>query len=361
MTINLLPPLEPEAESKHVPEPELEPEPQFHISISASFSASKITYTRSIPSNTHHPCEPLPRLKKSALEDDVTLQIMGLISRKRQENLVFEEQSPAAVMKKEYRLSFSIDTSLGTGDLHSFLGLQPASHPLCASEAREIIASLETIVARQLSIVDPLHRTPEGHTTQPPDPRPKMLTLRFDICDADQSILLSCLITSKTAPTYPLPPAAQTRELMQRLWARTSAILDKRRPGRIDRVREKVRGFGKPFCGKMFYGLCVSFEVLFGDAGHKWFGGLCYGDRKEPFREAGELEALGREVERVFRGELEGFEKLRERGWAGDGGSQGGEKAKVERGVRWNAEFLGVRRSRGGKIGEERKVQIGQK
>jgi hypothetical protein len=172
-----------------------------------------------------------------------------------------------------------------------------------------------------------------------------MLTLRFDICDADQSILLSCLITSKTAPTYPLPPAAQTRELMQRLWERTSAVMDKQRPGRIDRVREKVKGFGKPFNGKMFYGLCVSFEVLFGDAEHKWFGGLCYGDRKKPFGEAGELEALGREVERVFKGELERFEKLREMGWAGDGGTQGGEKAKVERGARWNARFSRARRS----------------
>lgn len=184
----------------------------------------------------------------------------------------------------------------------------------------------------------------------------------------DRRILLSCVVASKTAPTYPLPPADQTSELMLRLWRRTSAILERRgrevvadrgRLRGIDRVREVVRGLGRPSSGEMLHGICISFDVLFGDADHKWFGGLCYGERRKPFKDRGELEALAMEVESVFRAEMEGFEKLKERDWEEDSENEDGEmKEVVDR--RKSAGFLGARRSGSWKMGEERKVKIGQ-
>lgn len=285
-----------------------DPVPQFHVYFSAHFSTCKITYERSIPSNTHHPCESLSRLKKSSLESALRNKIMDLIDRKRQDRLAFVACAPHTATGKEFRLCFSVNCGVD-GDKHCFLGTQ--SMTLCVEDAREIIASLETIVAGQIEIVDPAYHAPArnatGQAMQSPEKRPEMLSLSFDICDADQSILLTHVVSSASTPTYPLPPADETRELMQRLFVRTSTVLAKGEPGKLSSTRRKIKG-------KVMCGFCVSFDCLFTDPDHKWFGGLCYSTRKYPFR-AGELERLAEEIEEVFRAELEMFGRLGALGW----------------------------------------------
>ena len=242
------------------------------------------------------------------MEEAIHSQIVELMDRKWRDSLQLSRQV-GQLVDEEYRVGFFVGTLEGMGETKSYLGFQ--TRLLCAEEAREITSSLEAIVARQIAIFDP----PDdgvGIGTQMVDvmdSKPLHLTLRFDICDSSQKILVTRLVSCST-PTYPLPPADEVRALMQRIWKNTyeAVSLEKKSKRDSRNIPAEKRDKLPP------YKFCVSFNVLFGDAEHKWFGGLCYGSRAVEFS-AYTLDRLKRKVEDVFKQQLAIFEVLGNLGW----------------------------------------------
>lgn len=282
--------------------------PQFYIMISGSFSLSKALFCRRLFSNSHHPCSSLEPHIQQMMQEAIHSQIVELMNRKLRDSLQLSRQIGQPV-DEEYRLSFFIGTSKGMGETKSYLGSQ--TRLLCAEEAKETTAALEAIVARQIAIFDPAE---DGvgmgrQLVDVMDSKPLHLTLRFDICDSSQKILVTRLVSCRT-PTYPLPPADEIRALMQRIWKNTYEVVSLERKSKRDsrNIAADVRDKLPP------YKFCVSFDVLFGDAEHKWFGGLCYGRRSAEFS-AYTLARTTRKVEDVFKEQLAIFEVLGELGW----------------------------------------------
>lgn len=282
--------------------------PQFYIMISGSFSASKTLFCRRLFSNSHHPCSPLEPHIQQMMQEAIHSQIVELMDRKLRDSLQLSRQIGQPV-DEEYRMSFFIGTLKGMGETKSYLGSQ--TRLLCAEEAREIIATLEAIVARQIAIFDPAE---DGvgmgrQIVDVMDSKPLHLTLRLDICDSSQRILVTRLVSCRT-PTYPLPPVDEVRALMQRIWKNTYEVVSLEKKSKRDsrNIPAEERDKLPP------YKFCVSFDVLFGDAEHKWFGGLCYGSRSAEFS-AYTLARLTCKVEDVSKKQLAIFEVLGKLGW----------------------------------------------
>lgn len=242
------------------------------------------------------------------MEEAIHSQIVDLMNRKLRDSLQLSRQVGQPV-DEEYRLSFFVGTLEGMGETKSYLGSQ--TRLLCAEEAREITVTLEAIVARQIAIFDPPEDELEmgRQMVDVMDSKPLHLTLRFDICDSSQKILVTRLVSCRTA-TYPLPPADEVRALMQRIWKNTYEVVALEKKSKPDSAKIFVEKKNKT----PPYQFCVSFNVLFGDVEHKWFGGLCYGSRPAEFS-AYTLERLTRKVEDVFKEQLAIFEALRNLGW----------------------------------------------
>ena len=274
--------------------------------ISGSFSASKTVFARRLFSNTQTPYPPLAVSVKEMLEEGIHGKIVELMDRKLRDSLQLAAHTGREV-DEEYSISFFIGTLEGMDETKSYLGRQTAL--LCAEEAREITTSLETIIARQIAIFDPPAENEGMQIVDILDSKPLMLTLRFDVCNSRQKILVSRLVSCQR-PTYPLPPPDEIRGLMQRIWKNTYEIVGLERRSKRDtrRLSEEERLKMPP------YRFAVSFDVLFGDGEHKWFGGLCYGSRAAAFSEY----TLGRfteKVEEVMKEQLAIFEVLGSLGW----------------------------------------------
>lgn len=240
------------------------------------------------------------------MEEAIHPQIVDLMDRKFRDSLQFSRQVGQPV-DEEYRLSFFIGTLERMGETKSYLGSQTLL--LAAEEAREIISSLEAIVARQIAIFDPPGDGLGIGVMDVMDNKPLNLTLRFDICDSSQKILVTRLVSCRT-PTYPLPPADEVRALMQRIWKNTYEVVDLEKKSKRDSraIPWEEKNQLPP------YRFCVSFDVLFGDAEYKWFGGLCYGSRPVEFTRY-TIDRLTRKVEDVFKEQLTIFEVLGNVGW----------------------------------------------
>lgn len=249
--------------------------PQFYIMLSGSFSASKTVFARRIFSNKSHPCEALSPAIHEMLEEDIHSQIVNLMDRKFHDSLQLAAQT-SQLVDEEYRISFFIGTLRGMSETKCYLSRQTLL--LCSEEAREITTCLETIVARQIAIFDPPTAPENMQIVDTLDSRPLVLTLRFDICDASQKILVTRLV-SCTTPTYPLPPSDEVRSLMQKIWKNAYEIVKREKLSKRDSAR--LSADEREMAPR--YKFCVSFDVLFGDADHKWFGGLCYGSRAAEF------------------------------------------------------------------------------
>lgn len=240
------------------------------------------------------------------MEESIHSQIVELMDRKLRDSLQLSRQVGQPV-DEEYRLSFFIGTVEEMGETKSYLGSQTLL--LAAEEAREITSSLEAIVARKIAIFDPAEDGWGKTFVDVMDSKPLNLTMRFDICHSSQKILATRLVSCRT-PTYPLPPADEVRVLMKRIWKNTYEVVSLEKKSKRDshNIPAGERDKLPP------YKFCVSFDVLFGDAEHKWFGGLCYGSRSAKFS-AYTLNRLTRKVEHVFKEQLEIFEVLGNLGW----------------------------------------------
>lgn len=240
------------------------------------------------------------------IEEALHSHIVELMDRKLKDSLQLSRQAGQPV-NEEYRLSFFIGTLEGMGETKTYLASQ--TRLLCAEEAREITATLEAIVARQIAIFDPSEDAVGCTVVDVMDSKPLNLTLRFDICDSSQSILVSRLVSCRTL-TYPLPPAKEVRSLMQRLWKNTYEVVILEKKSK----RDSRSILGEESNKLPPYQFCVSFDVLFGDTEHKWFGGLCYGSRSAHFSDY-TLGRLTKKVEDVFKEQLAIFEVLGNLGW----------------------------------------------
>jgi hypothetical protein len=325
----------------------------------------------------------LLRSQKLELEQRLCEGVLQIIERKKVEAAALEQVDKAVVVDQEYRLGFAVNLPIlgdgiggkkvQEGEKHQFLGLQPSLN--AADSARDIIGSFERLVGEEIRRMDPAAEQEmlDGHDNlkSPMSPTsaaplstpvfnpPKYLTLRFDIVDADHSILLTRLVVSPNqTPTFPLPPSNLTLELLQSIWARCNQLITGKTPEQIKaenvalysktlpglevfpfqteltqlarKVKESklvkgLKGMGSSKSAKKKKagegnteddppcGYALAFSSLFAPPTHAFFNTSIIGSRAKPFNidtEQGpnELEELADRVQRIFEEEMKAFE-----------------------------------------------------